>query len=159
MPHQRVSDLEHSSPLPPLDRFPSLASFIASDPDHTLLVFKRFDKLAARNLLYLQSELIALQAQQDLFDAEDQSLENDDRQAKQCAMDWESFKTASSDPRNEKQKVRMKLMLEIRHKLKEYSKYTIIYDHAHVIGPGANQLFRRGVAIRKLVSYPKSTAS
>jgi hypothetical protein len=158
MPRQRTSDLENSSPLP-LDGFPSLASFIASDPDHTLLVFKRFDKLAARNLLYLQSELTSLQAQQDLFDAEDQSLENDDRQAKQCAMDWESFKTASSEPGNEKQKARMKLMLEIRHKLKEYSKYNIIHNQAHVMSPRADRLFRRGIAIRKLVSYPKSTAS
>lgn len=47
-----------------LDGFPSLAEFIASDPDHTSLVFRRFDKLAARNLLYLQSELAELEAKQ-----------------------------------------------------------------------------------------------
>jgi hypothetical protein len=48
----------------PLDGYPSLAEFIASDPDHTSLVFRRFDKLAARNLLYLQSELAELEAKQ-----------------------------------------------------------------------------------------------
>jgi hypothetical protein len=46
----------------PLDGFPSLANFIASDHDRTSLVFRRFDKLAARNLLYLQSELAELEA-------------------------------------------------------------------------------------------------
>jgi len=45
----------------PLDGFPSLANFIASDTDRTSLVFRRFDKLAARNLLYLQSELTELE--------------------------------------------------------------------------------------------------
>jgi hypothetical protein len=46
----------------PLDGFPSLSDFIASDHDRTSLVFRRFDRLAARNLLYLQSELAALEA-------------------------------------------------------------------------------------------------
>jgi hypothetical protein len=46
----------------PLDGFPSLSEFIASDHDRTSLVFRRFDRLAARNLLYLQSELAELEA-------------------------------------------------------------------------------------------------
>jgi hypothetical protein len=46
----------------PLNGFPSLSEFIASDHDRTSLVFRRFDRLAARNLLYLQSELAELEA-------------------------------------------------------------------------------------------------
>jgi hypothetical protein len=53
-----------SNSLRPLDGFPSLAQFISSDPDRTSLVFRRFDNLAARNLLYLQSELAELEAKQ-----------------------------------------------------------------------------------------------
>jgi len=49
--------------------YPSFASFIASDPE--LSVFKRFDRLSSRNLLYLQSELLDLQAQLQDFDEED----------------------------------------------------------------------------------------
>jgi len=48
----------------PLDGYPSLAKDIASDPDRTSLVFRRFDQLAVRNLLYLQSELVELEAMQ-----------------------------------------------------------------------------------------------
>ena len=48
----------------PLDGYPSLAADIANDPDRTSLVFRRFDKLAVRNLLYLQSELAELEAMQ-----------------------------------------------------------------------------------------------
>ncbi|KAF2023207.1 hypothetical protein EK21DRAFT_105440 [Setomelanomma holmii] len=43
-------------------RVPSVADLISSDPDRTSLVFRRFDKLAARSLLYLQSELADLEA-------------------------------------------------------------------------------------------------
>lgn len=48
----------------PLDGYPSIAEDISSDPDRTSLVFRRFDKLAVRNLLYLQSELAELEAMQ-----------------------------------------------------------------------------------------------
>lgn len=56
--HRRdVESGSHSSLL----GYPSLARFIASDSDRTSLVFRRFDRLAARNLLYLQSELAELE--------------------------------------------------------------------------------------------------
>jgi hypothetical protein len=110
--------------LVPLDGFPSLAAFIARDPDHTSLVFKRFDRLAARNLLYLQSELAELQAKQDQFDAQDQALGMGNFHAKECAMNWESFRDASK-ANNDQQKERMKLVVDIREKLKEYSKNII----------------------------------
>ncbi|KAH7074132.1 hypothetical protein FB567DRAFT_190544 [Paraphoma chrysanthemicola] len=106
--------------IAPLDGYPSLAAFIASDPDHTSLVFKRFDKLAARNLLYLQSELAELQAKQDQFDTEDQSLEHGSLESKACAMNWERFRHASGEVDNEKQRERMKLVTDIRTKIKEY---------------------------------------
>ena len=48
----------------PLDGYPSLAEDISSDLDRTSLVFRRFDRLAVRNLLYLQSELVELEAMQ-----------------------------------------------------------------------------------------------
>lgn len=44
--------------------FGSLASFIASDEDHSTSIYKRFDDLASRNLLYFQSELAELAALQ-----------------------------------------------------------------------------------------------
>src|SRR5438045_7092742 len=51
--------------------FGELASLIASDLDHTTAVFKRFDKLAARDLLYYECELLELEILQDQYDRED----------------------------------------------------------------------------------------
>jgi hypothetical protein len=41
----------------------SLAAWIAHDPDNETYVFRKFDRLSARNLLNLQNELIALEAE------------------------------------------------------------------------------------------------
>tara|TARA_R110002060_G_scaffold59247_6_gene69119 strand:- start:660 stop:971 length:312 start_codon:yes stop_codon:yes gene_type:complete len=48
-----------------LKRYPSLAAFIASDKDKSTAIYRRLDRLSARNLLYLHSELPELQARQD----------------------------------------------------------------------------------------------
>lgn len=41
--------------------YASLAAFIANDKVKSTAIYRRFDQLSARNLLYLQSELIDLQ--------------------------------------------------------------------------------------------------
>jgi hypothetical protein len=41
--------------------YATAASSIAQDPDKETYVFRRFDRLTARNLLNLQGELLALQ--------------------------------------------------------------------------------------------------
>ena len=51
--------------------FGSLAAFIADDEDHATSIYKRFNGLAARNLLYYQSELAELAALQQQYDIED----------------------------------------------------------------------------------------
>ena len=45
------------------DGYPALAKWIARDPDNETLIFRRFDRLAARNILHLQAQLIALEKQ------------------------------------------------------------------------------------------------
>lgn len=97
--------------------FASLANFIASDRDGTTLIFKRFNELAARNLLYLQSELAELHAQQQAFDREDVTA---DLNTKQCARNFKDFKEAAVNGGDQRQKERRKLMLQIRELLKEY---------------------------------------
>lgn len=96
-----------------VDGFPSLANFIASDRDGTSTIFKRFNRLAARNLLTLQSELAELQAQLDEYDCEDREAGAD---ALQSLRNWEDYKT-----RNDKESDRIKLLGKIRETLKEYS--------------------------------------
>ena len=103
--------------------YPSLANFIASDHDKSTAIYRRFDRLSARNLLYLQSELVRLEARQAQYDAED--LENGTEE-KASARDWEIFKDKAEEQNNVREKQRMELVLEIRAKMKEYSQLPML---------------------------------
>jgi hypothetical protein len=98
--------------------YPSLAAFIASDRDKSTAIYRRFDRLSARNLLYLQSELQELEERQDAFDAEDL---HGGLQEKKSARNWQALKKKAKQQNNEREKKRLDLVFEIRDKLKEYS--------------------------------------
>lgn len=124
--------------------FASLASFIANDGDHKPSVYKRFDKLATRDLLYYQSQLSALEALQNEYDIQDSiDIEKNDagsegrrRWIQKCAESWSAFEQASStpipspgatggglgtqDPDGNTWKPRMELAMKIRTTLKDY---------------------------------------
>ena len=96
--------------------YAALAAFIASDPDHSTAIYRRFDELSSRNLLYLQSELAELKARQDAFDREDFRGDLED---KRRANNWKVLKERA-DSRDAKAMERMELIHDIRLKLKEY---------------------------------------
>jgi hypothetical protein len=68
--------------------YPSLATFIASDAGKSASIYRRFDRLYARNLLCLQSKLAELEVRQDAFDAENLNVSVIDEK---CARNWEAF--------------------------------------------------------------------
>lgn len=72
-----------------LKGYPSLAAFIASDKNKSTVIFRRFDRLGARNLLYLQSELAELEARQDALDVPDLKTATTDE--KGDLRDWAIF--------------------------------------------------------------------
>jgi hypothetical protein len=100
-----------------------LSEFIAEDQDHSAVIFKRFDLVAARNLLYLQSELADLQAQQEELDGEDlrdARVVSDYQDLQKAGRDWSTSRQRSkNDPKFKK---RMKLIGLIRKKMKQYRK-------------------------------------
>ncbi len=96
-----------------LKGYPSLAAFIASDKDKSTAIYRRLDRLSARNLLYLQSELAELQARQDAFDVEDFVANTE---VKGIASNWEAFCAKAAGPNNVREKQRMDLVKEIRKK-------------------------------------------
>jgi hypothetical protein len=51
--------------------FPRVADKIASDPDKTTTIYRRFDRLSARNLLFLEAEITELEALQNKYDTDD----------------------------------------------------------------------------------------
>lgn len=89
-----------------IDGYPALTDCIASDKDGTTAIYKKFNRLGARNLLLLQSELAELQAQLDVFDRED--LTQGD-QVLSSLRNWVDFEQRSTaDPS------RMDLIKKIR---------------------------------------------
>ena len=107
----------HAAEIHYVKGYPSLAAFIASDCDKSIAIYRRFDRLAARNLLYLQSELVELEARQDALDAEDLRGTLED---KKSARDWQTLRSRAAEPGNTREKERLDLSVEIRKKIKEY---------------------------------------
>jgi hypothetical protein len=119
--------------------FGSLASFMASDVDHSPILFRRFDKLAARDLIYYQSQLVQLQAEQDELDIQDRKdidstesgREEHFNTIRDCLQDWKSFENAAvhtpstaqgptTRPSCRSWKKRMDLAMKTRTTLKDY---------------------------------------
>lgn len=105
-------------PMRYLKGYPSLAAFIASDSYHSTAIFRRFHRLSARNLLQLQSDLVKLEVQQDALDGEDLQASTHDKAG---ARDWQILKTRAGETNNLREKERLRVALEIRSKLREYS--------------------------------------
>jgi hypothetical protein len=69
--------------------YPRFAAFIAEDKDKSSTIYRRFERLGARNLLYLESELAELEAKQDAMDKEykEESIER-----KATARSWKALR-------------------------------------------------------------------
>lgn len=114
-PQQGVSH----EPRPSMRGFSSLAAFMSDNAHSESFVFQRFDRLTARNLLYLQSELAELQRKMDEFDRQDDQPPYD-LEARRCARSWEDFERVKDH--DSKQQERWALMIKIRETLQEYRK-------------------------------------
>ena len=114
------------APRAPRDGYPALAAWIAHDPDNESYVFRKFDRLSARNLLYLQSQLIALEGTLDRLDEETQ--ESQDMELRLSAQRWETFEKNAEDP-NRPESPRMELTKVLQKKIKEYRKLTTILQY------------------------------
>jgi antirestriction protein len=107
--------------------YPSLAAFIASDVDQSTLIFRQFDRLAARNLLCLQGELSLLEQSQDRLDEEYKTCS--DVTEAESARDWAILREKAASGTYVKERERMDLMMEIRKKTKEYGMQISLTPH------------------------------
>ncbi|KAJ5965584.1 hypothetical protein N7481_012298 [Penicillium waksmanii] len=78
------------------DGYPTLASWIGRDPDGETLVFRRFRRLSARNLLHLQSGLIQLEQEIDELDEEARRKEGLLRQSQIAQLSGPSERVLST---------------------------------------------------------------
>lgn len=130
-------DFDHRKPwtrYPP--GYPRFAAFIANDEDKSTTIFRRFQRLSARNLLYLESELADLEEEQDRLDRESQ-LDPDLRlsmkswdllclQATPIQPDESEMEDAEEEEKRQRVQVaaeeRLRLAWRIREVLKTYRK-------------------------------------
>lgn len=96
-----------------LDGYPSFSKFIARDKDAA--IYRRFENLSSRNLLYLQSELHDLERQLEEIDHED-AKDIDNERAQAVARHWVRF---SQDSDNQAL-ARRTLQEKIKIKINEY---------------------------------------
>jgi hypothetical protein len=80
-----------------LPGFPRTAHFLASDPDKSWVVFRRFDEASIRNLLYLEARVAALEKTQREMDAEDFDVHITKTAALAAAGSWENFAMLGMD--------------------------------------------------------------
>lgn len=111
----RQADVEAKSARPQRVGFSSLAAYIADDKDKSISIYRAFQRLSSRNLLYLEAELLELELQQDYFD--DQLLQAD-AETQRWARSWKSLVTGSRE--NTKAQQRIDLIMKIRQVMKAY---------------------------------------
>ncbi|CAG7558295.1 unnamed protein product [Fusarium equiseti] len=97
--------------------FAALSSLMASDGDQELLIFRKFDELSARNLLYMQCELLSIEERLKRCDRKVSSSGNMDLE--EAAETWEVMVEQAKDGRAEAKEM-MELIQELRVKIKEY---------------------------------------
>lgn len=104
--------------------FPTFAAYIASDPE--LAIYRSFNSISARNLLYLQAELIELEAKLHVQDKVALTKEAEgDMDFMLSSRCWETF--ASNARRvNSAENERMELLKKVRAVLKEYRGFKLI---------------------------------
>ncbi|KAF2145776.1 uncharacterized protein K452DRAFT_315943 [Aplosporella prunicola CBS 121167] len=126
------ADIETSTQRPEyLEGFTDFAEFLGSSRD--LALYRRFDVLAARNLLYVQGELLAIEASLREYDERDKKIvfkgngiSPEAMNVLEAAKDWQSFSRHSqTDPAQEQ---KMKKVLELRQVLKEYQEALVLHS-------------------------------
>jgi|SRR5882757_7260248 len=97
--------------------FARLALFISSDKEHSSSLYRGYERLAARNLLYLQSELRELEKRFNDLDREDGRLGMD---GFRCAINWPYCQDDIGNRMQEHFRKRKEQIFELRNKIKEY---------------------------------------
>lgn len=97
--------------------FATLSSWIVSDRDQELLVFRKFGEISARNLLYLQSELLSIEARLRAWDEKVQG--SNDTTLEEVAETWEMMIEQANEGKPEA-KALLELVSQLRVKIKEY---------------------------------------
>ncbi|KAF5586666.1 uncharacterized protein FSUBG_12053 [Fusarium subglutinans] len=97
--------------------FAALSSWIVSDRDQELLVFRKFGEISARNLLYLQCELLSIEGRLKAWDKHVEG--SNDTALEQAAETWEMMHEQAEAGKPEAKEM-LELVNQLRVKIKEY---------------------------------------
>jgi hypothetical protein len=105
------------------DGYPSLANFIAQDPDSEALVFRKFKRLATENILYLQGELIKLEDDFDAWESDAAAGVARDPQLFTSMRSWKVLNEQASDTNRTLERRRADLAKLMEAKIKSYCQF------------------------------------
>ena len=121
-----------------LPGFAVVAEFITSDEHGDRAVYRRFNALSARNLIYLHGELYFLETKLRRIDEEDKRIWLSGNQTEQvnvlqAAREWESF-VRKGNVQGSRDERRMKVVMGIRKLMKEYRLFSarnilVVYEY------------------------------
>ncbi|KAF2827549.1 hypothetical protein CC86DRAFT_275558, partial [Ophiobolus disseminans] len=106
------------------DGYPAFGRFLAQDPDNETLIFRRFDRLAALNLLYLQAEVYEIQRR--IREFEKEVIAKGDIDLLISMKRWETFVEKAECSYNRPEQEMKKLILTLRKVMKEYHEALIL---------------------------------
>jgi hypothetical protein len=105
-------EMDSTSNTRRLEGYPTFAAFIARDRDAA--IYRKFEHMSARSLLYLQSELHELEGKLEGLDDADSKSSSFETEA--VGRAWHHYNSET----NERGKEHRQLQAEIKIKLKEY---------------------------------------
>ncbi|KAF8253798.1 hypothetical protein K440DRAFT_618275 [Wilcoxina mikolae CBS 423.85] len=134
--------------------YSSFAAFIATDPE--LSVYRTFQRITSRNLLYLQSELRMLEDELDQLDKEDLNAEPGTNRHV-CSQCFERLSALEeSDPGS---KTRMNLIRKLRVLAKEYQEALILQSQVLGLSPPSKRVLKvmkKCFELRPLVGHDET---
>lgn len=101
----------------PQTGYPALADWIAQEQDSESFIFRKFTRLSARNLLYLQNRVYELEAESDSLD---QELLRSDLELRRSARKYETLIGRAAEHPDGPEAKRLSLSREINVALKDY---------------------------------------
>lgn len=102
----------------PLSSFKTFAEYLATDDE--LLIFRRFNTLNARSLLYYQSELLSLEKELENFDQED--IDDGSIEVMLSAKCWETFSAKAVE--HAREFARLEVVRRIQETTYKYSEFS-----------------------------------
>ena len=100
------------------DGYSKFATFLTADPDKSTTIFRRFDRINARNLLVLESEIAELEARLDRIE-----MEGGGRDFLASERSWEMLNYQANMEKGkigDEAREIVLITMELRAKLKEY---------------------------------------